>query len=174
MKNKVLEANCEIVCVQEIKKEGFDSAFLRKILPPSFDDLLYVPSVGASGGILVAWKSQFFSGNFLSSNGFSLAVQFTSKIDESTFTMINVYGPCVHDGKVEFTNWLKNLQILDDEDWIILGDFNLYRHPENRNRQGADINEMFLFNNAISRLGQSEILLQGKKFTWSNMQQPHC
>jgi endonuclease/exonuclease/phosphatase family metal-dependent hydrolase len=53
-----------------------------------------------------------------------------------------------------------------------VGDFNLYRSPENRNRVGADINDMFLFNGTISHLGLSEISLQGKKFTWSNMQQP--
>lgn len=67
---------------------------------------------------------------------------------------------------------MKNVNIPDDEDWIILGDFNLYRTPENRNREGANVAEMFLFNSMISHLGLIEIVLQGKKFTWSNMQQP--
>lgn len=53
-----------------------------------------------------------------------------------------------------------------------MGDFNLYRYPENRNRDGADINDMFQFNSMISHTGLSEIPLQGKKFTWSNMQHP--
>lgn len=53
-----------------------------------------------------------------------------------------------------------------------MGGFNLYKYPENRNRDGADISDMFLFNSIISYLGLSEIPLHGKKFTWSNMQQP--
>ncbi|PVH33721.1 hypothetical protein PAHAL_8G054400 [Panicum hallii] len=46
------------------------------------------------------------------------------------------------------------------------------RHPHNRNRPGADLSEMFLFNEAISALGLVEIPLQGRKCTWSNKQTP--
>jgi len=38
-------------------------------------------------------------------------------------------------------------------DWLIVGDFNLIRKPEDRNKEGADVNEMFLFNEAINKLG---------------------
>jgi exonuclease III len=36
VRNKVTEANCEIACFQETKKDSFDPAFIRKILPASF------------------------------------------------------------------------------------------------------------------------------------------
>lgn len=58
----------------------------------------------------------------------------------------------------------------NDMEWMILGDFNLMRKPEDRNREGADLNEIFMFNEAISSLGLNEIALQGGKYTWSNMQ----
>jgi hypothetical protein len=32
----------------------------------------------------------------------------------------------------------------DEQDWLVLGDFNLIRSPNNRNRDGGDINEMLL------------------------------
>lgn len=54
VKNKVLQANCDVVCFQETKKELFDSTFIKNVLPPAFDDFLFVPSIGASWGILVA------------------------------------------------------------------------------------------------------------------------
>lgn len=57
-------------------------------------------------------------------------------------------------------------------DWLIVGDFNLYRNPEDRNRPGADYAEMLLFNNAISSLGLVELPLKGRRFTWSNKQCP--
>lgn len=141
-------------------------------MPPSFDEFLFVPSIGASGGLLVAWKSQLFVGILKIVTGFSIAVEFISKLDDSSWTLLNVYGPCTAEGKREFISWLKNVNIADDEDCIIMGDFNLYRYPENRNRDGADINDMFQFNSMISHTGLSEIPLQGKKFTWSNMQHP--
>lgn len=56
----------------------------------------------------------------------------------------------------------------EDVDWLVLGDFNLIRRPENRNKEGGNVMEMLLFNDAISALGLNEIYLQGRKFTWSN------
>lgn len=73
-----------------------------------------------------------------------------------------MYGPCTPKGKRDFITWLKNMDIPVDEDWVFLGDFNLYRYAENRNREGADINDMFLFNSMISHLGLTEIPLHGK------------
>lgn len=53
-----------------------------------------------------------------------------------------------------------------------MGDFNLYRQPENRNKPGVDVSKMFHFNSFISVIDLTEIPLQGRKFTWSNMQNP--
>ena len=58
----------------------------------------------------------------------------------------------------------------NDVDWIIMGDFNLIRTPEDRNRPGGDVNEMLMFNEAISELGSIELPLKGRQFSWSNMQ----
>lgn len=52
-----------------------------------------------------------------------------------------------------FVDWLKGIHMLNSIDWLILGDFNLIRREENRNKPGANINEMLLFNEAISHLG---------------------
>ena len=58
----------------------------------------------------------------------------------------------------------------DTFDWIIMGDFNLLRSLEDRNKPGGNILEILLFNEAISYLGIVEIPLQGRRFTWCNMQ----
>jgi hypothetical protein len=52
-------------------------------------------------------------------------------------------------------------------DWLLVGDFNLLRNPEDRNKPGGDLSEMLLFNEAISALGLVELPLQGRKFTWT-------
>ena len=80
--------------------------------------------------------------------------------------MTNIYAPCTPSGKQLFTHWLKNIQMPLEINWLLAGDFNLIRQRENRNKPGASINEMFLFNDAISALGVIELPLHGKKFTW--------
>ena len=54
-----------------------------------------------------------------------------------------------------------------------MGDFNFIRSPEDRNRPGGDVNQMLLFNEAISNLGLIELPLKGRQFSWSNMQDSH-
>lgn len=44
------------------------------------------------------------------------------------------------------------------------------RKPENKNKPGGDVNEMLLFNDAISSLGLVELPLYGRRYTWTNKQ----
>ena len=48
-----------------------------------------------------------------------------------------VYGPCRQPGRGLFVNWLYNLDIQDDDLWLLVGDINFYRSTENRNRPGG-------------------------------------
>jgi hypothetical protein len=53
------------------------------------------------------------------------------------WTLVVVYGPCRQPTRNEFVNWLYNLNIGDEELWLLIGDFNFYRSSENRNRPGG-------------------------------------
>jgi hypothetical protein len=53
---------------------------------------------------------------------------------------------------------------------MILGDFNLIRALEDRNRPRGDTNNMMSFNSIIQAHDLEEIPLKGRNFTWSNMQ----
>nr|CAD39801.2 OSJNBa0071G03.15 [Oryza sativa Japonica Group]CAD40206.2 OSJNBa0019J05.4 [Oryza sativa Japonica Group] len=82
-----------------------------------------------------------------------------------------MYGPCNGPERPDFVGWLKNIQIDAQQNWLFLGDFNFYRSTYDRNKVGADMNDIFIFNEIISSLGLLEIPLKGRRFTWSNMQQ---
>jgi hypothetical protein len=69
-----------------------------------------------------------------------------------------------------FVSWLYNLVISPWENWLLVEDFNFIRSQEKRNKPGGDVNDMFLFNEIIGRLGLLELPLKGRSFTWSNMQ----
>lgn len=151
------------MCLQETKKEYFDSQFLKNIFPSSFGAFEFLPSNGASGGILVTWKSFLFSANKIFSNDYSLSMEFISAHNDA-------YWVLTCEGKTLFLNWLKEVKMPDNIDWLILGDFNLIRKQEDRNKPRGSIAEMLMFNETINLLGLNEIVLQGRKFTWSNMQ----
>lgn len=57
VKSKVSESKCDILCLQETKKEFFDLAYVKKFCPPCMDDFVFLPSVGNSGGSLIAWNT---------------------------------------------------------------------------------------------------------------------
>ncbi|XP_073360718.1 uncharacterized protein [Aegilops tauschii subsp. strangulata] len=63
-----------------------------------------------------------------------------------------------------------HLNIPVDENWLLLGDFNFLRSLDNRNLPGGDLNDMFIFNEIIGHLGLLELPIEGRSYTWSNMQ----
>jgi hypothetical protein len=105
-------------------------------------------------------------------NSYATSVEFTSQHNNDVWLLTNIYAPCTPQGKREFIQWFKNIEMPDNVDWLVVGDFNLYRSPEDRNRDRADHAEIYLFNEAISALGLVELPLKGKCYTWSNKQHP--
>lgn len=59
--------------------------------------------------------------------------------------LTNVYGPCTTEGKTQFIEWFREIELADDIDWLVLGDFNLIRYPHNRNKLVGEINLMNAF-----------------------------
>ena len=57
IRDKITESPTDIVCLQETKKESFDLAFYPQNLSNAFE---FLPSLGASGGVITIWKSRFF------------------------------------------------------------------------------------------------------------------
>lgn len=116
IRDKIIETACDVLCLQETKKDFFDTQFIKNICPPQFDSFLYVPSVGASGGIITIWKSSLLDGTLAFQHDFALSVNFTSKFTDDDWLLTNVYGPSTHDGKRIFVDWLKNIQMPDHVD----------------------------------------------------------
>ena len=170
IRDKIAESRCDIICLQETKREHIDLQFIKYFCPNGFDSFEFLPYVGAFGGILTVWKSHLFSGTLAFSNDFSIIVELAFKHDDAVWALTNIYAPCTSTGKQLFLSWLKNIQMPQEVNWLLAGDFNLIRKPEDRNKPGGDISEMFAFNEAFSTLGVVELPLFGKRFTWTNKQ----
>jgi exonuclease III len=170
IRGKVIEAKCDVLCLQETKRASFDEHYIRKFCPRSLDDFVFLPSTGNSGGSLIVWNSSKFSGHLSFQNEYAQSVEFTCKLSGEVWFLTNVYAPCTSEGKMAFLNWFKHIEMPDEVKWLIVGDFNLIRSQENRNKPGGNIQEMLAFNDAISNLRLVELPLKGCKYTWTNKQ----
>lgn len=169
--NAINSSGCTVICIQESKMQTFDASTLKMLCPRRFDSFAFIPAVGASGGIITIWCSNVFDGTVFLSEQFALGVEFSSKQSSQRWKLVNVYGPCQGDPRTSFMKWLFEVDIPSNEDWLILGDFNYIRSPENRNKPGGGVNDMFTFNDFIREQCLTELPIKGRNYTWSNMQQ---
>jgi hypothetical protein len=50
-------------------------------------------------------------------------------------------------------DWFYNIDMQADIDWLVVGDFNLIKKPDDRNKPGGNLREMLDFNAAINIQG---------------------
>jgi hypothetical protein len=150
---KIEESACAVFCIQETKREEITLAFMKKVSPKRFRKFVFSPSRGASSGILLGWNPFVFTGQVLEINSFFVTVLFRSTHSGEKWKLSTVYGPCTGEQRNLFVDWLNNLPIDPDENWMIIGDFNFYRSGEDRKRPGGNVADMNIFNGIISNLG---------------------
>lgn len=78
IRNKIEESSCSIVRLQETKREIFELSYIRQFAPRRFNNFDYVPSLGASGGILVLWNGSLLHAVTIEKQTFAIHLQFTS------------------------------------------------------------------------------------------------
>jgi hypothetical protein len=66
-------------------------------------------------------------------NEYAMSVEFTSTFSGASRIITNIYAPCTLEGRHDFINWLHNVDMPDDTDWLLVGDFKLIRRPSDRN-----------------------------------------
>jgi hypothetical protein len=88
-------ARVDVVCLQETKMVDISRFLVLRMLGPSFDNFVFLPSVGASGGILVAWKNSI--GICASSRCWGLVLKcYESRTRQHTMLNVNILRPSKH------------------------------------------------------------------------------
>ena len=98
------ESSCAILCLQETKREHLDAAYIRNFCPNRLNKFAFLPSIGASGGLLITWNGSLFEAEVIFQNRFSLSISFTSLLSNQSRILTNIYGPCEQAAKIEFIN----------------------------------------------------------------------
>jgi exonuclease III len=171
IKQRVEECNCNIICLQETKREHFELSYLRNFCHKKFNKYAFTPSIGSSGSIITIWNGNLFEGTIISQRIFQVTVKLKCRMSGKIWHLTNIYGPAHNENREDFFNWMADLDSSDYHYWMLMGDFNLIRNPGDRNRSGGDSNNMLLFNTVIQVHDLEEIPLKGRSYTWSNMQQ---
>jgi exonuclease III len=104
IRDRITESQCDIVCLQETKRDLFDSRYIKNFCPSTFDSFLFLPSVGNSGGIIIIWKLHCFEGTLAFINEFSLTVELRSKHNNTVWILSNIYATCTSGGKKTFVD----------------------------------------------------------------------
>jgi exonuclease III len=99
-RSKIKESNCDIICIQETKRETFDQAYLRNLCPSQFDCFDYIPSLGLSGGMITIWKGSKFNGQVVFQNEFALSIEFSSMFSDHSWILTQIYAPCTTEAKL--------------------------------------------------------------------------
>lgn len=111
---------------------------ILSMLGADFDNnFLFLPSVGASGGILMAWRSKLGSIGASRTDSYSISVQFCP-IEGEAWWLTCVYGPQSNDGKISFLNELHSIRAQCVGPWAVAGDFNLIYRQEDKNNSNLN------------------------------------
>jgi len=159
----------EVVCLQETKMAGISRGCILSLLGSEFSHWIELPAVGASGGILVAWRHELGPATAFRSDTFSLSVQF-SPASSQAWWLTCVYGPQGDDNKILFIQEIRTVRAACPGPWLLLGDFNLITNSEDKNSGTVNRAMMGRFRRLISDLELKDLPLLGRKFTWSNRQ----
>ncbi|XP_071727286.1 uncharacterized protein [Rutidosis leptorrhynchoides] len=122
-------------------------------------------AMGNSGGLLLIWDSNYFEAIAKADGDFFLAVKGRWKSTGSEFVVVNVYGPHNDVLKILFWDSLEKLMGLNEEAWVLCGDFNEVREHDDRLNCIFHQHQVKRFNEFILRNRLVEIPINGKKFT---------
>jgi exonuclease III len=99
---KINESACNILCLQETKRDFFDNAYIKKFCPRHLDSFAFHPSASASGGLLTVWNGSLYNGDIVQANSYAITLKLSSNLDNSVLHISNVYGPAHSSGKTTF------------------------------------------------------------------------
>lgn len=97
----VQSTRADVVCLQETKMERISQWLVLSTLGPDFCHFTVVPSVGASGGILVAWRQDVGPAGCTRMDAHCASVQFLPA-DGEPWWLTCVYGPQGDEDKINF------------------------------------------------------------------------
>ncbi|KAK8578113.1 hypothetical protein V6N13_046970 [Hibiscus sabdariffa] len=103
LRNVQRKNSVDMVLIQEAKMEKICSLLVAQIWVSDNFDFVFLPSVGASGGILVIWQCSIFSMDTVEVDRNFIIIQGKWVKEDITCYILTVYAPC--DGRDQERLW---------------------------------------------------------------------
>lgn len=163
VRNQVLSTGATIVCLQETKISTWTRSLLVETVGVDLaSNVAALPSVGASGGILIAASDRFFSLSQPHLTTHTVSVTITMKAENKTWTLTGVYGPQSDADKILFLQEITDLRTHCLPAWLMLGDFNLILNAQEKNNARLNLPMINRFRTTIDNLELARIELRGE------------
>ncbi|KAK1309215.1 hypothetical protein QJS10_CPA09g00935 [Acorus calamus] len=161
--------------LEETKMEVFSSSDLLLISGNRIGAFEAKASVGASGGIVLAWNEKSFKKIDLKVLNFSISLLMEDTRTHWRWIWTGVYGPNADDRREEMWQELSDVKSEWNHPWCLMGDFNITRFTKDRNREGVITRHMARFSEWVADEGLSDVPLSNQCYTWSNLhERPSC
>ena len=170
IKDLVKKENPDIIVFQETKKETIDWKVIAGIWGVRFKEWVWLPAIGRSGGILIAWDVRAVTKIESVVGSFTISVKFQMSQGDDWW-LSGVYGPCRKAERKEFWEELANLYDLCGNKWVLGGDFNMVRLFSEKLNATRNIRSMRDFDKFIRDAELRDTPLSNSLYTWSNFRE---
>lgn len=110
----------DIVCLQETKMEIVSRRLILSMLGYFDNNVVFLPSAGASGGILITWRTKLGAIGASRIDSFSASVQFCPDNGAPRW-LTTVYGPQGNDEKIAYLQELRTVCAQCAGSWMLPG-----------------------------------------------------
>jgi hypothetical protein len=188
---KVYIGSCHVGCVKDPKKDKFISDLIRENnlnfiviaetgrseFAPRFlknlcagRDYLWHSKAprGRSGGILLGVDLQMYGICAIAEGDYYVKFHICNKSNNFKWALVMVYGPAQDYLKESFLAEMVNMCSHERLTLVMGGDYNILRHPSEKNNDHYQTRWPFLFNVVIDSLNMKEIQMSDRKYTWAD------
>jgi exonuclease III len=156
------------LCLVETKISVLSDTMAYELMGTGFD-YVCLPSVGASGGIVVAWARSEWTVTARTCRTHSVTITVSSAASPScTWSLSCVYGPVLEELKPGFLDELRDVHAQNTGPLLFCGDFNQIYRAADKNNSRLNLQSMRRFRRLLNDLQLQELYLHGRLYTWSN------
>ena len=159
---------CDIAVLEELKLEEVGCQVVVSLWGQCCVQLLFLPSMGHSGGIIIIWDPDVLELVDLRIASFSVCYKFKSLLGNFVWGLIGVDGP--NDDNVRSALFEELVTFMSNWDipWCLGGGFNVVRFPSQRSTGGRLNSAMIEFSDFIGSYNLIDPPLEGGCFTCSS------
>ncbi|XP_071687435.1 uncharacterized protein [Rutidosis leptorrhynchoides] len=165
VRNLLSKERPSFIALQETRLKQVNLSWINALCGFSNCNFVQKERVGFAGGQLIIWDTDQFDASDTIVFDCVLGVHGVWKATNSPVNFLNIHGPHDDAGKVRLWESLSKILGVEDEAWILCGDFNEVR--EEVDRLNCEFIEYLAkrFNDFISNNQLMEIPLGGRNFT---------